>query len=126
MLLIAGVSLVILVVAYAWLIRRFKIERPADPFRYPTKLWWIGWVAAALIPAALVGVLYWSRFDEAFGLIADPTAGAISAGFVTWLALVLLFQVIVCIPGVTPRKFANHPLLLQFALRTVLTPKGKR
>ena len=120
----------LLVVLYGWRIRRFKITRPADPFRIPSRAWWLSWLLWAVVPAVVGGALYWNSFHRIFALLINPAWGAITAGLIAWLLTLILFQVLLWSPGVTPRKFLYHPRwpwrVLRQALRPTVVRRGAR
>lgn len=109
---LAAVTLIgapILTLLYAWSIRRFKVRSPKDPFRKPGRAWWLSWVAALLAPGVLMGALYWIEFKKLFFVLINPAWGAVTAGVASWLLSLVIFQLLIWIPGITPRKFLYHP-----------------
>ena len=125
-----AVATMLLVVLYGWGIRRFKLVGPADPFRVPGRVWWLGWLLWALVPGVVAGALYWSAFNRLFVILVNPAWGAITAGIAAWLLTLVLFQVLIWLPGVTPRKFLYHPRwpwrLRRQAVRPTATGRGHK
>lgn len=106
---VSAVFVVLMVLLYRWRIRKFKIRHPADPFRVPSKPWWLGWMVWALIPAVVIGIIYWNSFQSRFASGVLPTWGSITAGFFGWAITLVAFQILLWIPGITPAKFLYHP-----------------
>lgn len=102
-------AVVLLVALYSWRIRQFSIRYPADPFRVPSVLWWLGWPLWALAPAAGMTIVYVTSFEDRFGTDFNPLWGAFTAGAVCWLLVLLGFQLLIWFPMITPKKFFYHP-----------------
>ena len=107
--LVVAVAVVLLVVLYRWRIGKFEIRRPTDPFRVPSRAWWLGWLVWALAPAAAAGILYWNSFQSRFAVGFPPFWGAVTSGLAAWAAVLVLFQLLIWLPGITPAKFLYHP-----------------
>jgi hypothetical protein len=114
LLLLSGLAVVVLVAVYRWQIPKFKIRQVADPFRVPSRAWWLLWGFWALLPAAGYGVYYWLKFNDLAVAVPElveivPVWGVVSAVLTCWLLILLVFQVLLWVPGITPKKFLYHP-----------------
>lgn len=125
--LIALVAVILFVLLYAWRMPKFKIRHPADPFRVPSRVWWLSWLLWALVPAVVFGFVYWFSFrNSAFAADINPTWGAITGALTCWAIVLVAFQILIWLPGITPRKFLYHPRwpwrLRKHTLRSTVVP----
>jgi hypothetical protein len=109
-LLCIGAGAIGLTLIYMRAIRRKKVRSASDPFKLPGTVWWFSWIGWAGVPAAVGCAAYWIAFVKKFSVPAlAPAWGGLTAGFFCWIVILLLFQILIWIPGITPRKFHYHP-----------------
>ncbi len=117
---LCGVALIILL--YWLFARRIVIRSPLDPFGPFTPVRWLFLsFAVGLIP----GVAYVLRYRSVFSdVLISPVGGAVTAFLLTTFATYLVAQLLIWLPGITPRKVLYHPRWLWRQLRRKPQPSA--
>lgn len=114
----AGLALVgvaMIIGLYILFCRRIVIRTPLDPFLpfVPPR-----WLALSFAFGAIAAVVYCVRYVSLFQDAAiAPTGGAVSAFAITSFVTYASAQLLIWLPGVTPRKIIYHPRWLWRMLR---------
>jgi hypothetical protein len=110
---VVGVALIILF--YVLWCRKIVIRSPVDPFSTFTPM---RWLFLAFGSGLAAGIAYAVRYKLLFpGASISPIGGSMTAFFLVTLVTYLVSQLLIWLPGVTPRKLIYHPRWLWRLLR---------
>ena len=110
---LVGVALIVLL--YGLWCRKILIRTPLDPFVNFTPVRWMFLVFASGLVA---GIAYAVRYGLVFrDALISPVGGAMMAFTLTTLSTYVIAQLLIWLPGITPRKLIYHPRWLWRLLR---------
>ena len=102
------------VLYWAWC-RKIVIRTPFDPFAQFTPMRWLFLSFAA---GTTSGIAYAVRFHSVFPTtLISPIGGAMTMFFLATLVTYLAAQLVIWVPGITPRKLIYHPRWLWRLMR---------
>jgi hypothetical protein len=115
---ISGISLVsvaLILLLYVLWCRRIVIRTPLDPFAPFTPA---RWLFLSFASGLAVGIAYAVSYSLAFrNALISPAGGAMAAFALATLVTYVIAQLLIWIPGITPRKLIYHPRWLWRRLR---------